>query len=168
MKRFVSLFIALILVFSLTSCDIFSDKVREYGELSITLPFDFIEFDIDGFDACYGNSDISVFISEDPIDLLAEQREDITADSTLEDYMKVIVEINSEACGVTMEDVVNEDGLLYYVWSTKDNSDGDYTYFSVVYKSTSSFWFVQIASMADDYERLAPKMKEIAKTVITK
>lgn len=168
MKKIVSLFIALILVLSLTSCDFFGDSVRECGELSITLPFDFIKVDIDGFDASYGNSDISVFISEDPIDLLAEQRDDISTSSTLEDYMKIIVEVNSEACGVTMDDVVSEDGLLYYVWSTQDEGTENYTYFSVVYKSTGSFWFVQFATLVEDYDRLAPRIVELAKTVTTK
>lgn len=167
MKKLISILIVIIMIFSLCSCGLFDDKVHTIGELSITLPFDYIEVDIDGFDSCYGNSDISILIIEESIDSLAEQGLAISSESSLDFYMDLIVETNSEDCGITKEDVVNEDGLLYYVWSTDDEGEENYTYFSVVYKSTSSFWFVQIATTVEDYEELLPQVKEIAKSVVT-
>ena len=80
---------------------------------------------------------------------------------TVKEYATVIIEDNK------YDATVKEDGaLVYFEHTIKNENDGNYKYFSVVYKSTDAFWILRFGCVEEIYEENRADFVRFAKSVI--
>ena len=127
-------------------------------EMKITLNDDFMKIPVDGFDACYANEDMAVFIL----------REDFSIIEGLENYS--LYEYG-EASLVANEiedtsDVKTNNGIMYYdyEWYNADENT-TYYYYATIFKSEEAFWTIQFAVSTEDAADLMPQIVEFSESI---
>jgi hypothetical protein len=105
------------------------------GGMSIVLPDDFTQIQLEDYDVAYESEDVLVLALEEKFDLF-----DGLEDYTPEKYINLIVKTNKlqSVRKVVVDGVV---GFEYMV--TDEQAKQSYVYSSYVYKTDDSFWLVQ-------------------------
>ena len=114
-------------------------KTFTADEMSITLPKDFTATTtMDGFIACYGTSDVSIYIHKDII----TEENDLHL-YNLDNYRLNILHKN----GLSYDDLKNTEGNAYFVYDyVNESSKAIYTFYTFTYKTDDAFWMVQFAT----------------------
>lgn len=130
---------------------VFNDDPKTFTEreMSITLTKEFIEVDVEKFDACYSSEDITVLVSNDNHYIYPGIK-----DLTLNEYVDVWIALN----GVDGS-YVNENGLVAFEYEGINEDSGQtYGYLAAFYKSDSGFWVITFASEDYKYKHFRPDM----------
>ncbi len=129
-----------IIVADVPITDIFSKtKTFTTEEINIVLPKDFTPTtDRDGFIACYGTNDVSLYIKKDII----TQENDLHL-YDLDNYRLNLLHKN----GLVYDDLKNTEGNAYFVYDyVNEASNVTYTFYTFTYKTDDAFWVVQFAT----------------------
>lgn len=133
------------------------DKVFEVDNMNITLNSRFAQGDIDGFAACYGTDDVSIFVVKESFSLM-----DGLQDYRLDEYGDLVLEAN----GHPADSIKSEDGVTYfdYHWTNPDTND-TYYYFTTLHKGTDAFWIVSFTTLSKNETKYRDDFVEWAKSV---
>lgn len=155
LKRAVLL--VLLLTCLLSSC---GTKTTEHsiGDLTITLPDHFLEFDCEGYTACFEGNDVAVFILQE----LATEQNGL-ADLTLPLYAEKVRDANASK---NPTEILSVEGITFFEYDfLNEQEERTYSYCTAVFKGEYSFWLVQFATLSDEYESKKPDFLKWAKTV---
>lgn len=163
MKKALSLFFVLVMVFSLTACipdEAKSGKAKTYTveEMTITLTDAFMHMAslAPDFTDCYGATDVTAIFLKETFESL-----DATGDESVDVYAEAVRESNSAS---DMSDIFHEDGVTYVEY-TAENDGETFKYFAAMYKGSDAFWLVQFACDESAYEEYKPYFIDWAKSV---
>ncbi len=157
MKRLLIFFLAIILAFSLFSCNRNTVKYKCH-EITIRLPEEFSNYEVDGYTMGFESEKVSI----------AGLREDYKtypelASTTLEQYSSFILDNNSNR-GMKRSEYFGEMASAEHTYLNTENNQ-NYKYFSVMLKTHEAFWLIQFSCVESDYETLKPQFIEWAKTI---
>ena len=120
----------------------------EAEELSLLLPWEYSEANLEGFTASFQNDNSAVLLRKDRFDNY--ENVDLSAYS-VDQYAEATRRNNAEYRPSELERT--EGGVTYYEYTYIDEEEGEnYSYLTAVYKSDEAFWLVQFASGEKDYE----------------
>ena len=160
MKRFVAFVCAMVMIMSVAAGCSTPEKVFDTGAgLTITLPGNFQEEnDVStGATACYVTNSAGVLILKETFEDL--EAAGFSADMTLDEYGKVVIEANS-----LTTDLQEADGIKYFTYENGDEGQ-KFTYYATVFEGSDAFWLVQFFCLSDQYENLQSDFQEWAKTI---
>ena len=159
MKRYISMFLLLIFVFTLGGCAVkdTKDKVFKKDEFSITLNQAYIETEREEFFACYDSTSVAVFVVKESFDIMEG-----FADYTIEQYANIVM----YDCSDKNPSLHEKDGLSYIEYSFKNTDlNKTYNYLVALYKADTAFFMVQFACEESDYKEYKDYFLDRAKTV---
>ena len=181
MKRFLSLLLALLLVFSLTACiskphpaqdpapaetdqepaaaeEPADAKVFACEELRITLTNDYAEEEsVNGYTGVYESSDSAVFILREDKSMLP--------DVDMDQYVELVHEANANA-GREVGDVHRKDGIPLFEYEfTNPDSNNTFAYYTTMFESEEAFWLVQFTCFSADYKGMVSRFHTFARSV---
>lgn len=135
-----------------------ADKVFSVEEMKITLTEDFVETELEGFTACYDSNVVGVLVLKEEFSLFEGYE-----DYTVEQYGDLVLESNSLTSSVKLQ---NHDGLTYFEYDyINPETNDEYNYFTVLYKSADGFWMIQFATLEENIETYRQSFIDWAKTV---
>ena len=86
------------------------------------------------------------------------------ADLTLMQYATMVRDANAAKAPGEISTV---DGVTFFEYVFNNEQEGrEYSYYTVVFRGTESFWLVQFATFSDEYESRKPDFVKWAKTVV--
>ena len=152
-----SILLGIIIGISSTLPLIRRDKTFSCDGMEITLTNEFRKIDLDGFSACYGTTEVSVFILKESFSLI-EGFEDLT----LAELGDLVLQAN-EDLSIPLTTL---DGVTYFEYERLNPENGNLYYFiTCLYKSADAFWIVEFATAAENREQYSPLFIEWAQTV---
>ena len=126
--------------------------------MQITLTDAFTEASVDGFTVGYGTNEVAVLALKESFSL-AEGLEEYT----LSEYGRLVLENNGLESYAELQ---NYDGLTYFEYqSVNPETEEEYYYFSVIYKSSDAFWLIQFASSEETADNHMDDFLKWAKSV---
>lgn len=125
------------------------------GGVEITLTSEFIDIDVEEFDACYSNGEVIVMVSNDYFSY-DPALEELTAT----EYGELVVEYNDLST-----DVKQSDGFVYFEYSSEDE-ESVYYYIAYIFKGENALYLVQFSTEMDDAEEYRDDIAEWAKTIV--
>ncbi len=137
-----------------------SDKKFTVDKMSITLTSDFKAQELAGFTAAYVDEKnvVMAFIIQEKFSI-AEGFEDWTLDQYAQALKGNITSSN-------VSETKTENGITYFDYEfTNTELNVKYYYYTSVFKSSDSFWTVQLACLAEDKAELKSVLAEYAKSV---
>ncbi len=163
-KGIIVIIIAAIIGFIIGIAGTMNDDVEVAPEvfasngMEITLTNEFTETSVDGYTVCYGSQNVAVFALKEDFALFEGAKE-----YTLAEYGEMVVDSNGFSSDVELQTV---DGLscFEYEW-TNPETNIEYKYLSVVYKTTNAFWLIQFSTTADNYDSCYADFLQWAKSV---
>ena len=124
--------------------------------MRITLTDDMKSVEMKGFDFCYSSEDVVVFALRERFDIM-----DGFEDYTIEEYGELVLNTNSQKVDKGLQ---TKDGLTYFEYEAE--SDGEnFAYTVFLYKSSDSFWMMQIATSVSNADKIADDRFEWASSV---
>ena len=125
---------------------------HETGELTFYLPKDIKEADYEEDYASFESDEVYISV------LMEYFSEDLYDESTpLKEFALDVCELFSV---YGAGPIVYDEDLAYFVYD-----DGEFTYFTAVYKSSSAFWIVQTICYSEDYDDFEEDITKWAKLV---
>lgn len=150
--------IGTIVGFTMSYFDKPDPKVFSDSGFEITLKDDFIKIDYDGYDVCYGDSDVTVLVSSE--DIASSDR--VTEDTTLTEYARIIID-NSL---FDPEPLIKEKDGLVYLETELPSDDGIMLYFMIsFFKTDDSFKTVYISCDSSGINELRTEIHDYARSV---
>ena len=184
MKKFTSLVLILLLVFSLTACiskphpaqdpapveadqepaaaedpaDAADAKDFACEELRITLTNDYAEEEsVNGYTGVYESSDSAVFILREDKSMLPGV--------DMDQYVELVHEANANA-GREVGDVHRKDGIPLFEYEfTNPDSNNTFSYYTTMFESEEAFWLVQFTCFSADYKDMVSRFHTFARSV---
>ena len=187
MKKFASILLALLLVFSLAACsfgktkpaadpvpapeteaeepaapaeteETAGEKVFACEELRITLTDEFVEESgIESYTGVFESKDCAVFI-------LREDKSYFSGIG-LDDYADMVVEANAKV-GHETDKLHRKDGIPVFEYDfTNPSTNQTFSYYTTMYESDSAFWLVQFTCFDTDYKGLVDTFHKYARSV---
>ena len=184
MKRVLSILLALLLVFSLTSCSLgkkktaadpvpaaespqntpveepVADNAKVFSceELRITLTDEFQEESgIDYYTAVFDTDEEVVFILREDKSYFDE--------ISLDDYAEMVVKAN-EGVGHVIEKLHKKDGIPLFEYEYDNESTGStFSYYTTMFESDDAFWLVQFTCYAAEYKEHVETFHKYARSV---
>ncbi len=184
MKKFTSLVLILLLVFSLTAClsrprpsqdpapaeagqesaaadepaDAADAKVFACEELRITMTNDYAEEEsVNGYTGVYESSDSAVFILREDKSMLPGV--------DMDKYVDLVHEANANV-GRDVGDVHRKDGIPLFEYEfTNPETNGTCSYYTTMFESEEAFWLVQFTCYAADYKGMVSRFHAYARSV---
>ena len=132
------------------------DQDFSVAGMTITLADNFKEIDHDGFTRCYESKSVAVLTLKEEFTLMPGLE-----DYTLEEYAELVLTAN----GMTMSDLKEEDGILYFSYIAQGGSGQDYYYVATLHKGNDGFWLIQFATPATNESKLHDQFIDWAETV---
>lgn len=162
MKKKIILIIVLVAVFIASfvgASYFFKEKPKGFGdnEFSITLPDKFSLEELEGARVYLESDDALIIAYKDTFQEL--EALGITKDSSLNDYLELIIKNNNYEY-----EVKEDDGLVYFEYE-EDVDDSNYYYFVLALKSDDAFWLVNFACLAQDKDEFKLDFMDWAKTI---
>jgi predicted small lipoprotein YifL len=185
MKRFLSILLVLVLVFSLTACqsgkkkpaaepapaaevpqnttepeepEADNAKVFACEELRITLTDEFQEES--GIDYYTG-----VFDTDDEVVFILREAKSYFGDISMDEYAEMVVKAN-EGVGHVIEKLHKKDGIPLFEYEYDNESTGmTYAYYTTMFESDDAFWLVQFTCLADEYKDHVETFHRYARSV---
>ena len=159
MKKY-SIFLLLLVAFFVTGCSLFSnEKVIKEDGYSITLTKDFKKGKVEGFDVVYQNNKVGFTSTRENFQSL--EKLNITKDSTLEEYGKVIRSTNN----IIKQFQESSDGNYMFVDYEKLIELKPYYYYTVIKKGSDSFWLFNFFCSKDDKDEELSNIIKYASTI---
>lgn len=157
-KGIVIMILAIILGFYLgfSRTHIVKDHDFSVAGMTITLTEDFKEISYEGFTQCYESKAVAVMTLKEAFTLMPGLE-----DYTVEDYAELVLTAN----GMTMDDLKEEDGIVYFDYVTDGGSGQDYYYVVTLHKGTDAFWLIQFATPATNESKLHDQFIDWAENV---
>ena len=125
--------------------------------MSISLPEEFEQSELMGFDAAFDSPDVAVFVIKE---LFSEAD---WADYTLQQYAELILQGNEEK---NPSPITQTEGLTVFEHSSYNQLEQcTFQYLSVMFKGTDAFWLFQFTCDQTNYQQYKPHFIKWAKTV---
>lgn len=168
MKKFFSLLIVSILLFSLCSCDSLEDaldaldaakiKTFQVENLSIDLNENFYRMDrlAEQFDFCISSEDMVIFGSR------VDFAENDLSGVSLWDYAEAFRNNMDQS---TMSELTDLNGIPTMQYEAYDNDNEKQIVFIALYEASDCFWMLQFISEKDDFRENAPLIHQYAQSV---
>lgn len=143
MKKILYIIIILLGAFLLSGCE--SQKEFTIDDLTITLPKEFEQKEMDGYLAYLESKEVGItFLEENFTDL---ETIGLNKDSTLEDYANAVKESNN-----ANYEIKEGNNYLYFIYdNTVDETT--YHYMSNVFKSDDEFYLITFFCFKEDTEK---------------
>ncbi len=127
-------------------------------EMQITLTEEYMKVPVDGFDACFANEDIVVFVLREDFDLL-----DNMENYSLQEYGELLLDTN----GLTETSEIKEvNGITYYEYEAENEEENcTYYYYATIFKSDEAFWVIQFAVQSEEADQHMTQLIEMSKTI---
>jgi hypothetical protein len=126
--------------------------------MTITLNNHFLETSQDGYTTCYESQDVAIFALKEKFSLVEGFDK-----YTLSEYGNLVITNNKLDSSVKLQ---NSDGLTYFEYQSSNPDTNDlYHYFSLVYKTSDSFWMIQFATLEKNYNDNKQDILDWAKTI---
>ena len=110
----------------------------------ITLTNQFSEISSGGYTACYDSQDVAVIVLKEEFSLFEGFDK-----YTLNEYGNLLITNNNLDSSVKLQ---NYNGLTYFEYQYSNPETKDlYHYFSVVFKTSDSFWMIQFVTLEKNY-----------------
>lgn len=159
MKKFLKAFSLIFICILLIGCKSDENKEKTYTSngLSITMKEGLLEKTNENFEVYFEASDMIFMGNKETFEELAIVN--LGANSTVEEYLDVIISVNGESSGKL------KDGNLNYFTYEREVNGNKFFYVGSVYKANDAFWLCNFACLYEDkavYEDLFIKW---AKTV---
>lgn len=132
------------------------DQDFSVAGMTITLADNFEEMDYEGFTRCYESKSVAVLTLKEAFTLMPGLE-----DYTLEEYAELVLNAN----GMTMSDLKEQDGILYFSYIAEGSSGQDYYYVATLHKGNDGFWLIQFATPATNESKLHDQFIDWAETV---
>ena len=123
--------------------------------MSITLMSDFVPFEGEGFQLCYGSSDEAVFVIKEPFSTL-EGLETFTLDQ----YTELVISANQ--LDTKMQHTAS--GIPYYDYQGTNEGE-TFDFRAYTYRTGDAFWIVQFTSKVENIESMYAQFDAWADTV---
>ncbi len=155
MKKIIKLISILFVVFLLVGCD--DNKTFKEEDFKIILSSDYEKGQLEGYTYYYESDDAIITVLEETLEDL--EGLELTSESSVRDYMKLIVELNGKN-----DTIIEKDGVIYieYTASVEDN---EFYYLTSAYKGKDSFWLINFICSVEDKEIMSKKFLNFAKSV---
>ncbi len=154
-KRLFRIFSLLLVLFLIVGCS--STKVFEEKDFKITLPNSFKKGDLESVNYYYESNDALVTALKESFEDLSTLG--ISKDSTIEDYVKLIIESNEKDDHYELKD-----NYAYFEYEATVE-DNDFYYIAVTYKGKDAFWLVNFMCTKEDKSYYKKKFFEWADSV---
>lgn len=173
MKKVLSLFACMMLLFGVQGCSLFSDddssdtpkasekkdKVYSDNGMKITIPSDFYKKDIASLTNYYESEEAIVTALKQGFKEL--DGTDLSSKSSLEDYAKAVLSTNKLDSKLYTSD---NNKYIYFTYE-KEVSGKDFYYMGVVYKTEDAFWLLNFACNKKDKSDYSDTFIKWANTV---
>lgn len=158
MKKFLSLLLAAVMLFGLTSCMKATPKDFTCEGMTVTLTNRFKEANYEGYTVCYQSSDMIVIVLKESFSLQAGLDQ-----MTVEEYANLVRQANTSKSPSELTKHENFYSMEYTFLNEQENQT--YSYFTTMFKGTDAFWMIQFASKEEDYAAHKDTFLEFANSV---
>lgn len=137
-----------------------SSEPKEFSKegMTITLTNQFREISQDGYTTCYDSQNVAVFVLKEEFSLVEGFDK-----YTLNEYGDLLITNNNLDSSVKLQ---NNDGLTYFEYQSSNPETKDINhYFSVIYKTSDSFWMIQFATLEKNYNNNKQTIIDWAKNI---
>lgn len=151
-----------LLISTLTGCADITPQEFKVQEMNITLDANFSQEELDNATACFKSLGVLVIVEKFSFEDL--EKDDITADSTIEDFSKFLIkDYVLESFNLTFN--VSENGNYLFTDYSKNVEGEAYTFYPCLYKSDNGFWVVNFCCLESYYSVYKEDFKAWADSV---
>jgi len=154
-RRIFKIFSLLLVLVLIVGCT--SSKVFDEGDFKITLTDDFEKGTLDSVTYYYESPTAGVTVLKETIESL--KAIDITSDSSVEDYIKLVIEANEKS-----GDYKLKNNYAYFDYEASVEGT-DFYYIAVTYKAKDAFWLVNFMCTKDQKSMFEKQFFEWADSV---
>ena len=158
MKKFLSLLLAAVMLFGLTSCMEATPKDFTCEGMTVTLTNRFKEANYEGYTVCYQSSDMMVIVLKESFSLQAGLDK-----MTLDEYAKLVRQANTSKSPSEITKHESFQSMEYTFLNEQEKQT--YSYFTTMFKGPDAFWMIQFASKEEDYASHKDTFLEFANSV---